>query len=249
MKFVKLALVSCVMVGLFTVCCWATVDKDEMVPKRAVSAKDVVNKLQKDGATNIRSVEFDDNQWNVKTQHGQKETEYKVHPKSGTVVSKQEESEYETAPPSNVLGILEVISTVERQGLNGIREVEYDDSLWKVEVVQDGKITKLCLDPIAGDIIWKDTQPVTTSDDDSSIKSKYNKIRDAIKNRFKKDKSDQGQSTNQATKTKSRQSDTNKNGHQQNTGKTSQPWQNQNQYQDDDSSSESGSSTSGWQDY
>lgn len=248
MKFVKLTLVSCAMVGLFTACCWATVDKDEMVPKNAASAKDVVNKLQKDGATNIRSVEFDDNQWNVKTQHGQKETEYKVHPKSGTVTSKHEESEYETAPPRNVLGIIEVINTVERRGLKGIREVEYDDSLWKVEVVQDGKVTKLCLDPIAGDIIWQDTQPVKTSDDDSddsSTKSKYRKIRDAIKDRFTKDKSDQGQST----KTKSGQSNTYRNGQKQDTGSTSKPWQNKSQYQDNNSSNKSGSSTSGWQNY
>ena len=217
MKFVKMVLVSCAMVGLLAACSWAAVDNDEMVPQNAKSAKDVVSKLQQQGATNIRHIEFDNNQWNVKTQHGQKEVQHQIDAQSGEITGKQEESEYENAPPSNVLGILEVINVVRGQGFNGIREVEYDDSLWKVEVVQDGKVTKLCLDPIAGDVIWKDTQPLKesgeTSDDESGtdaskseMKSKIEKVKDAIKERFMKDKSNQDQSTNQGSGSQSGQS-------------------------------------------
>ncbi|MGD9126385.1 MAG: PepSY domain-containing protein, partial [Planctomycetia bacterium] len=162
MKFVQWTLVSFVMVGVLATYCWASnPESDEVVPKNAKSAKDVVSQLQQQGTTNIRSVEYDDNQWNVKTQHGQKETHYKVDAKTGNVTKKKESSEYETAPPNHVLGVLEIINTAEKEGVNGIREVEYDDSLWKVEAVQDGKVTKICFDPIAGDIIWSDTQPNT----------------------------------------------------------------------------------------
>lgn len=196
MKFVKLTLVSCALVGFLTAGCWA-MDQDKTVPSDAKSAKDVVSQLKEKGATNIRSIEFDNHQWNVKTQHGQKETQFQIDAKSGNITKKHEVSEDKIAPPSNVLGILQVINIVERQGLHGIREVEYDDNLWKVEVVQDGKATKLHLNPIAGEVIWQDIKPIKMSDkddddsDDASHESKLDKIKGAIKERFMQKQSTQ----------------------------------------------------------
>ena len=225
MKFVQMALVSCIVVGLLATCCWAATGQDQVVPKDAKSAKDVVKQLQQKGTTNIRSVEFNNNQWNVKTQHGQKETQYQINAKTGTVTKQEENPEYENAPPSNVLGILQVIDTVERQGLNGIREVEYDDSLWKVEVVQEGKVTKLCLDPIAGDVIWKDIKPMKSTNADNQ--QKIDQMKKAIHDRYMKSKSTQNPSGS--------------------SNSTQQNWR-QNQYQNgskQSGSSQSGSSTSG----
>ena len=246
MKFVKLALVSCVMIGLITVSCWAATSQDQVVPTDAKSAKDVVGNLQQKGTTNIRSIEFDNNQWNVKTQHNQKETHYQIDAKTGNVTKQQEQSEYESAPSSNVLGIIEVINTVEKQGLKGIREIEYDDSLWKVEVIQDGKITKLCIDPIAGDIIWQDVKPFKASSNgngngstSSSTKTKINQIKDVIKGRFLNGKSTQTQkqpssstsnqlwqskSTNGTSKNGTSKNGTSKNGSSTSGSKTYQPW-------------------------
>ena len=231
MKLVKLALISCVMVGLLTACCWAAVEQDQTVPSNAKSAMDLVNKLKEQGITNIRSVEFGKNQWNVEALKGPKETLYQIDPKSFAITKTQEESENKAALPSNILGIVEVIKAVEAQGLNGIRGVKYDNNLWKVVVVQDGKVTKLHLDPIAGDILWKDIQPIKA--DDSASESKRDKVNHATKSRFMKN---QPSSSGADSSSRSRQP-VNKSTDYQN-GKSSS---NQN---DSSTSSKNGSSTS-----
>jgi hypothetical protein len=66
--------------------------------------------------------------------------------------SESEEDEMPETPPINAQALSEIVHRLEEKGLGRIVEIEFEDEVWEVELVREGELVELRVDPLTAEI-------------------------------------------------------------------------------------------------
>lgn len=115
----------------------------------ALTAPQVRAELQAQGYTDIDDLEFDDGMWKADaTSADGKRLDVRVDPRTGQV--------YPEDHVSN-LGEADVRAKLAASGYTNVRDVEFDDGLWKAEAdAPGGGKVELRMDPQTGEVVGED---------------------------------------------------------------------------------------------
>ncbi len=114
----------------------------------ALSAPQVRAQLEAHGYTEIADLEFDDGMWKAEAKSANgKQVDVRIDPRTGQVYP-------EDSVPS--LGEADIRARLAVAGYSGVRDVKFDDGLWKAEGKdRAGRDVELRLDPETGEIVGK----------------------------------------------------------------------------------------------
>ena len=123
----------------------------ETPPTGSQPLSEILITVEKESFGTLSDVEFDDGVWEAKVcKAGVCEKLY-FNPTSGELVRRRL-SEADETPQGNVKPLSEIVKLVEAKGLGTITEIEYDDGFWEVELRKDGKLNRVFVNPVSGEI-------------------------------------------------------------------------------------------------
>lgn len=99
----------------------------------------------------ITSAEFDDGWWEVKVCKGPACHKLYIDPESGEEKRRREAGSDNELPPANAKPLSAIAQSIEDSKAGVITEVEFDDGFWEVELRNDGRKSKLDIDPRTGE--------------------------------------------------------------------------------------------------
>lgn len=115
----------------------------------ALTAPQVRAQLEASGYTDIHDLEFDDGMWkaDARSADGNK-VDVRLDPRSGQIFPEDAVSQ---------LSESDIRAQLTVAGYSNIRDVEFDDGLWKAEARDSaGRDVELRLDPDSGEIVGKE---------------------------------------------------------------------------------------------
>lgn len=124
-------------------------DRGDRRAADSMTAPQVRAALEADGYTDIRDVEFDDGMWKADAKSAEgRDVDLRIDAKTGRIYP-------ENATPT--LGEADIRAKLSAAGYTNVRDVEFDDGLWKAEADdRDGRKVDLRLDGGTGAIVGRD---------------------------------------------------------------------------------------------
>jgi hypothetical protein len=98
----------------------------------------------------ISVAEFDDGLWEVEVCDAEACQKLYLDPLTGEE-KRRRKTDSDEIPPANSMPISTIIHSVEDRGLGAVTEVDFDDGVWEVELLKDGRKIKLAMDPMNGE--------------------------------------------------------------------------------------------------
>jgi hypothetical protein len=131
MKKKLLALAGISSIALFAGTLFA--DNDAAIFKAANTSIDsAITAVETAGLTNVKSVEFDDQQWEVSTQKNNMETEYVLDQSTSKLTQTKQETEHDLQPPADLSSLKNAVKVVQDKGYT-VYSVDFEGSSWEVE--------------------------------------------------------------------------------------------------------------------
>ena len=97
------------------------------------------------------STEFDEGWWEIKVCKAGACQKLYIDPKSGEEKRRRQADSHDELPPANAKPLSAIVQSIEDRGLGAIREIEFDEGFWEVELRRDGRNIKLYVDPRTGE--------------------------------------------------------------------------------------------------
>lgn len=113
----------------------------------------ILQSAEKSGS--VVSVERERNRWELRVcaRRGSCDELY-LDPVTGRELRRQREATFERLPPADAKPLSAIVTALEQQKLGNITEIDFDDSLWEVEVLPgEGRRIELYVDPMTGAVV------------------------------------------------------------------------------------------------
>ncbi|MFC4729070.1 PepSY domain-containing protein [Coralloluteibacterium thermophilus] len=111
----------------------------------SMTASEVRQALTEAGYTEVRDVEFDDGLWEADATSGDgRRIDVRLDPATGKIYP-------DTA--TSALTADDIKASLTAEGYANVRDVEFDDGLWKAEADRNGRKVELRLDPEDGRVV------------------------------------------------------------------------------------------------
>ena len=131
MKKKVLTLVGILLMTLFAGTMFA--DNDAALFKNAgISIDKVIEDAGKQNLKNIKTIEFDDGQWELKTQVNSLETEYNYNPQTSKFSQLKQETENDLQPPVELTSLQNAVRVAQDKGYN-VYSAEFEGKSWEIE--------------------------------------------------------------------------------------------------------------------
>jgi hypothetical protein len=154
--FKRLFFIKFIFLALFSNHLFAQSDIDQVPPDDAKKITHVIDFLEKKGIEHVLNIQFDDWIWKASALKGNKKSIYYMSPKSLVIFKKKHEYDMDPIPPSNGKSIRDIIKLVENVGYRNIRQVSFENLVWKVKTYnKTEKEKKFIIEPITGSILYK----------------------------------------------------------------------------------------------
>ena len=111
---------------------------------------EILQVVEKQPATRVAEVEFDDGRWEVKACDAAGCQKLEIDPRTGEV-ARRRSSGRDELPAADAKPLSAIARWVEASGQGVIEEIEFDDGVWEVDVRKDGRKAKLVIDPVSGE--------------------------------------------------------------------------------------------------
>ena len=141
----------------------ASSDIDQIPPAEAKKIYQVIEHLQDRGVKQLLSIQFDDWIWKASALDGNKKTSFYMSPVSLVVFRKKQEYELDPTPPVGGKSIREILKVVEKSGYRNIRQITFENLVWKVKTYsKNSNEKKFIIEPMSGAILYKNAHTKRT---------------------------------------------------------------------------------------
>ncbi|MCP4179351.1 MAG: hypothetical protein GY756_16455 [bacterium] len=96
-----------------------------------VTIDKVIQAAENDNVKNIKTIEFDDSQWELTTQANNVETKYIFNKQTSKLMQVKQEKENDIEPPADITSLKNAIKTVQTKSYK-ILSVDYEGVSWEV---------------------------------------------------------------------------------------------------------------------
>ncbi|HJO93956.1 MAG TPA: PepSY domain-containing protein [Victivallales bacterium] len=124
-----------------------------------VTIDKVIQAAEKDGLKNIKTIEFDDGQWELVTQANNTETKYVLNTQTSKLTQVKQEKENDLEPPEAITSLQNAVKAVQAKSYN-VSSIDYEGVSWEVKAYDSKNLEYEIL-------VNKDTSKIlnTTMDD------------------------------------------------------------------------------------
>ncbi|UJS16780.1 MAG: PepSY domain-containing protein [Candidatus Jettenia sp.] len=124
---------------------------DELPPSDSKPLSAILKSVEKQELGIITSADFDDSLWEIKVCKSSDCLKLYIDPKSGEEKHRKTDNSDDELPPANTKPLSAIVQSLEDRNQGVIKDVEFDDGLWEVELREDGRKIKLYIDPRTGE--------------------------------------------------------------------------------------------------
>jgi uncharacterized membrane protein YkoI len=104
----------------------------------------------------ITGIEMDDGRWEVEICGSENCVKLHVDPKTGEVLKRRNRSDCdEERPPKDAIPLSRILGNAESGDGVVVKEVEFDDGYWEIDLVRDGRERKIKVHPLTGELRGK----------------------------------------------------------------------------------------------
>ncbi len=132
---------------------WSDAVADELPRPDARPLSTIIETVEGQQLGSVTQAEFDDGLWQVDVcNSGACQTLY-FDPSTGDENRREDDDDdSDEMPPTGSMPVATIARSVESQGLGVIKEIEFDDGSWEVDVRRDGRKIELSIDPMNGQV-------------------------------------------------------------------------------------------------
>lgn len=139
---------------------------NELPPTNGKALSEILQSLENQGYL-ANEADYESGIWTIEACKTNDCSKITFNAGTGNEVSRK--SADQTTLPAEAKPLSRVVKTFENTNGNALHEVEFDDGLWKIEAVIDGRAMKTYIDPITG----KSTTKIDKSTDNENRTVRY----------------------------------------------------------------------------
>lgn len=154
----RLVVAKTVVLVFFAQNIFAQTDIDQIPPDNAKKIYQVIDYLESKGIKSLLNIQFDDWIWKASALDGNKKTVYYMSPDNLLIFKQKKEYELDPAPPAKGKSIRDIFEVVEGTGYRNIRQITFENLVWKVKTFSKNKSDKekkFIIEPLSGAILYK----------------------------------------------------------------------------------------------
>lgn len=126
----------------------------EPVQEGSVPLSTLVQKVADENIGSVIEAEYEKGRWEIEACTATSCVDIKFDAKTGTEIKRKTEKSDDALPPDNARPLAEIVKTFEEHHYQ-ITEIEFEDGVWEVYWIKDGRKVKSWLDPVTAKNVYK----------------------------------------------------------------------------------------------